>query len=60
MTRLAIDLVYFDGCPNAETARANLRDVLGATRGGCLAGMEPLVRRDAGTVPQLQVPDHRR
>lgn len=29
MNELDIDLVYFDGCPNADEARANLRAVVG-------------------------------
>ena len=29
-----IELVYFDGCPNAEKARANLREVTGAGGSG--------------------------
>lgn len=28
MSESQIELVYFDGCPNAEKARANLREVL--------------------------------
>ncbi len=28
MSERTIDLVYFDGCPNAEAARANLRAVM--------------------------------
>lgn len=28
-----IELVYFDGCPNAEKARANLRTATGASAG---------------------------
>lgn len=28
MSKREIDLVFFDGCPNAEQARANLRAVL--------------------------------
>lgn len=28
MSERTIDLVYFDGCPNAEAARANLRVVM--------------------------------
>ena len=30
MSTKAIDLVYFDGCPNAEQARENLRAALNA------------------------------
>lgn len=30
MSERTIELVYFDGCPNAEKARENLRTVLGA------------------------------
>lgn len=30
MTDATIELVYFDGCPNADAARRNLRTVLGA------------------------------
>lgn len=31
MTEKTIDLVYFDGCPNAERARENLRAALQAS-----------------------------
>lgn len=31
MTTRSIDLVYFDGCPNADRARENLRAALEAT-----------------------------
>jgi hypothetical protein len=30
MSETSIELVYFDGCPNTEKARANLRTVAGA------------------------------
>lgn len=30
MSERKVDLVYFDGCPNADDARANLRAVLAA------------------------------
>lgn len=33
MRNHAVDLVYFDGCPNAETARENLRAAVGAAQG---------------------------
>ena len=33
MDRRSIELVFFEGCPNAEHARENLRTALGSTDG---------------------------